>query len=96
MKLLEKGNYEPRAWKMEVECTGQGFKNNQHACHSILEVNVSDIVVRKSDLVGVGATTMYGFVCPECHCFTRVSDKYVPDELRKKQEVVMQQRESDR
>lgn len=96
MKLLEKGNYKPRAWSMEIECTGIGARNDHAACHSILEVNSADIVSRKSDLFGVGDSIIYGVKCIECGCFTRISDKHIPYELKKLQNVPNIQRESER
>lgn len=87
MKVLEKGNYKVRNWKLKAECTGEEWKNKNKPCHSILELEDGDIVKRKytdrsyhgfRDWVGVA----YGFICCECHAFTEIDEKLVPDEIK--------------
>ncbi len=77
MKVLEKENYKVRDWKLKVECTGNLWHNKNKPCHSILELEDGDIVKRE----GLGEFS-YGFICCECHCFTEIAPKLIPDEIK--------------
>lgn len=84
MKVLKKGNYKLQDWSLEVECTGNGWTNNNRPCHSILELEDGDIVKRKYQRYGCNyPSTSYGFICSECHCFTEIDESLIPKEIKK-------------
>lgn len=77
MKMLEKGNYKVKNWSIKAECTGLHWRQKRKPCHSIYELEDGDIVKRDCD-----DEFSYGFICEECHCFTEIPEKDIPDEIK--------------
>ena len=86
MEVLEHGYYKVRNWFLEVECNGEGYRNKRKPCHSILKVEDGDIVLLDcEENPSPGVTNYYhsyGFICCECSCFTAVSSRRIPEEVK--------------
>ena len=74
MKELEKKS-QLETWTMEVECTGSG---NDRPCGRYWKVNSQDIVKRYARVMDECDIDVYGFICPECHCFTEIRYNLIP------------------
>lgn len=83
MKVLEKGNYKMRDWSLQVECTGKDWSQKSKPCHSILELEDGDIVKREYGSINGDTQIAFGFICPECKCFTEIDEARIPNEVKK-------------
>ena len=82
-RKLAEGKDNPNLWKMELTCSGQGWsQGNKTPCYALWEVTALDIKRRSHKDYGGGTETYYGFVCPDCGCFTEISDKIIPHDIR--------------
>lgn len=66
-------------WTMVFKCTGDGFKNRHKPCGYNLIIEKKDIV-RMEYTENNEIKIMYGFICVNCHCFTKIDSKLVPDD----------------
>lgn len=86
---MEKLNYDD--WKFEAICTGKGDNRiDLEPCYNKYTISSEDIIVRKNreldkkSLISIiawtflGESVTYGFVCPECGCFTMIPDWKIP------------------
>lgn len=81
-KLADEKN-NPQLWKMEVTCSGKGWnQNGKCPCYALWEVTAMDIRKRTHTDYGGGTDTYYGFVCPDCGCFTEISEKDIPHDVK--------------
>ncbi len=78
MELIEKGNYKLPDWSMEARCTGKGWEQKQKPCYSKWKLEDGDIVKRKNS----DGEVYYGFICPDCHCFTQLEEKELPTNVK--------------
>lgn len=76
MKELKKAS-QFENWKLEVECTGVHNMNGGTPCGRSWELDSSDIVKRKLCVLDTNIDT-YGFICPECNCFTQLNKDHIP------------------
>ena len=84
MKVLKKGKYKVRNWSLQVECTGESWnQKGKKPCHSILKLEDGDIVKREGSCTFEGDFIAYGFICPECKCFTEIDETKIPKEIKK-------------
>ena len=67
MDIVEKGN---SSWNMEVTC--EGYRCTDYPCFSKLLISKEDIVLLHD------WRNSYGFVCPNCHQFTKIDDDSLP------------------
>ena len=67
-------------WAMLFKCTGNGFKNRHKPCNYNLVIEKNDIVKMKYFENGE-TKIMYGFICMNCHCFTKIDSKLVPNDV---------------
>ena len=91
MKLKKKGTYVDPNWSLEdVMCTGKGWEQNgKKPCYSVWDLDSADILIRKHTAYGDSyPTTYYGFICPECHCFTELDANLLPHDIRKNCKMV--------
>lgn len=82
MRIIDR-NPQNLGWEKEYFCTGKGW--NQYGrtpCHAKLAVADKDIMTRKHTDYSGDTTTYFGFVCPICRCFTEVSSKDLPYEVK--------------
>lgn len=79
MERLEKGNYKLPDWSIEARCTGEGWGQNHKPCYGNFKLVDGDIVKR---IFGEGEKC-YGFICPDCNCFTEISEKQLPYAVRR-------------
>lgn len=77
MERLEEGNYKLPDWSLEARCSGKGWQQNQKPCYGKFKLVDGDIVKRKS-----WGEMYYGFICPDCHCFTELNEKQIPNEVK--------------
>ncbi len=77
MERLEKGNYKLPNWSMEARCTGNGWGQKKKTCYGKWKLEDGDILKRVTS-----ETTYYGFICPDCHCFTELDSEKIPLEVR--------------
>lgn len=84
-KLKKKGNYVDPNWILEdVTCTGKGWdQNDKRPCYSIWDLDSGDIVKREYLTAFDETAFSYGFICPECHCFTEINEKLIPEEVKR-------------
>lgn len=84
MKVLKKGYENDKLWKTEKSCTGKGWEQegNRHPCGALLEVSALDIYYRDHNFMGRGSERYYGFICPECNCFTEIDTDRIPDYVK--------------
>lgn len=78
MERLEKGNYKLPDWSLEARCTGECWEQKQKPCYGNFKLVDGDIVKRISR-----GETCYGFICPDCNCFTEINEKQIPYDVRK-------------
>lgn len=71
MDIIKKGNF---SWKMTVTCTG--YESSDYPCFSELVVEKEDIVLLRE------YRSAYGFVCPNCHQFTKIDSTLLPYSIR--------------
>jgi len=83
MKIIDE--QEPfQDWEKEVECNGVGWRQGDKVpCGSKLIIDRDDLKLRKwfkyPDSEGVN----YGFICPNCNCFTEIPTDELDKNLRK-------------
>lgn len=86
MEVLKKGHYKLKDWFIEVDCTGEGYRNKSKPCFSTLKVEDGDIVLLDYEESGspgvVYRAHCYGFICCECNCFTEVPEHRIPEVVR--------------
>ena len=83
MKKLAQGKNNPHLWRTEATCNGKGWdQNGKNPCYALWEVTALDIRKRTHMDYGGGTDTYYGFVCPDCGCFTELSEKGIPHEVK--------------
>ncbi len=81
MKVLESGNTKSD-WNIKTQCTGKGWMQNHRPCGAKLLVEEEDIVHRKYAESYWEYGIDYGFICPECKCFTALEHELIPKEIR--------------
>lgn len=83
MKKLADAKDNPQLWKTEATCSGKGWdQSGKIPCYALWEVTAKDIKKRSHTDYGGGTDTYYGFVCPDCGCFTELPEKDIPHEVR--------------
>jgi len=83
MKKLADAKNNPDVFKIEHTCTGKGWKQGgRKPCYALWEVAAYDILKRKSMDYGGGTEISYGFICPECGCFTEIDAAKLPYEVK--------------
>ena len=80
MKVLKKGNENPKLKTMEVTCSGKGF-SNQKPCGSLLEITGLDVRTVIHHDYGGGADRYFYIICSECGAKTEISAKDLPYEM---------------
>lgn len=83
-KLKKKGNYADPNWSLEdVMCTGKGWnQNGKKPCYSVWDLDSGDIVKREYPDDFNSIAISYGFICPECHCFTQIDERLIPRSIK--------------
>ena len=81
-RVLKEASENPKLWRKEFTCTGQGWMQTAHPCGRLIEVLASDVRTRRHTDYGGGTDTYYGFYCPECGCFTEISEHKLPYEVK--------------
>ena len=77
-KILKEGNYKLPDWKIVCTCTGNGWGNRgKKPCYSTIELEDGDIFKRKCY-----DEFYYGFICPQCSCFTEIDSNLLPYEVK--------------
>ena len=71
MELIKNRN---SAWTMEVTCTG--YESSDYPCFSELIIEKEDIVFLRD------YRSAYGFICPNCHHFTKITDNLLPYSIK--------------
>lgn len=83
MKKIANGNENPNQWKIQATCTGKGWNQNHKVpCNALFELNQSDIYFRTYTDYGGGTDTYYGFICPDCGCFTELNSNDLPSYIK--------------
>lgn len=82
MRKLASASENPNIWKIEASCTGAGWQQSRTPCNALYEINATDIKKRTHTDYGGGTDTYYGFVCPDCGCFTEISESKIPYNVR--------------
>lgn len=77
MERLEEGNYQLPDWSLDVRCSGKSWGQKQRPCYGKFRLVDGDIVKR-----ACMGEMCYGFICPDCHCFTEIDEKQIPEEVR--------------
>lgn len=77
MERLEEGNYQLPDWSIEARCSGKGWEQRQKPCYGKFKLVDGDIVKRTC-----WGEVYYGFICPDCHCFTQIDEKEIPKEVK--------------
>ena len=72
MKVNEKIFY---SWSIFTKCVGQKYKS---ACRTSLEITGKEIVKKKENDFFI-----YGFICPKCGAFTKISQNLIPPEIKR-------------
>jgi len=83
MKKLADAKDNPNIFKIEQTCTGKGWdQGHRTPCFALWEISAVDIFKRKyTDMAGDTEIT-YGFLCPECGCFTELNAADLPREVK--------------
>lgn len=85
MKKLADGKNNPHIWKTQATCTGAGWdQEGKTPCYSLWEVTAMDIRSRTHTDYDGSSETYYGFVCPDCGCFTELNTEDIPYDVRSK------------
>ena len=83
MRKLADGKNNPYIFKTEQTCTGRGWdQNGRTPCYSLWEVTATDIKKRTSSDYTGDAETSYGFICPNCGCFSEIAAKDIPWDVK--------------
>ena len=79
MKRLATANENPNAFKMQATCDGRGWnQNGRRPCLALWEITANDIRMRKHTDYSGETDSYYGFVCPDCGCFTELDPREIP------------------
>jgi len=83
MKKLASVKNNPNIFKMKATCSGRGWdQNGKVPCYALWEITAADVRKRThTDMSGV-TDVYYGFVCPDCGCFTELDTNKIPSEVR--------------
>jgi hypothetical protein len=75
MKKLQTGSNNPKLWKVSATCSSNMWRPNpgQKPCGALWEVNNLDLVARTSTDISGSSDVSYGFICPDCGCFTELT-----------------------
>lgn len=84
MEMTKKGNYKLEDWSLkDIECTGESaFFKKHRPCHSKFTLHDGDIVQRYFVNDEYNREVQYGFICDECHLFTKIDSSLIPTEIR--------------
>lgn len=83
MRKLATANENPDVYKIEATCDGSGWdQEGKVPCYQRWEVCASDIYYRNHTDYGGCTDTYYGFVCPECGCFTELDNRKIPTTVK--------------
>ena len=84
MKKIIDGKNNTSKWKMNATCSGKGWEQGgKTPCQSIFELNADDIIKRNYTDMAQDTETYYGFICPDCGCFTELTTSKIPREVRR-------------
>lgn len=79
MRKLADAKENPHIFRTEQTCTGKGWnQNGKVPCYSLWEISAADIMKRTSSDYSGDTETSYGFVCPDCGCFTEIAANKLP------------------
>lgn len=83
MRKIANGNDNPNKWTMQATCTGAGWsQKGRGPCYSLFELDGRDIYKRSHTDYGGCTDTYYGFICPDCGCFTEIPKEKLPSGVR--------------
>lgn len=83
MEKLANGNENPNVWSLEASCTGEGWnQENKIPCNALFKLNQSDIYKRKYTDISGDTELFYGFICPDCGCFTELNASKIPSYVK--------------
>lgn len=89
MQMIKEGNSKLKDWSLIVKCTGNGigikWYSTHYPCYLTQFLEAGDIVKRAIYDVMYDDNTVpfrYGFICPNCHCFTEVDERLIPQEIK--------------
>ena len=83
MRKLANGNENTKKWSLEATCTGMGWDQlGKTPCNALFELNQGDIYQRKHTDYSGCTDTYYGFICPDCGCFTELKSSDIPSFVR--------------
>ena len=83
MRQIATRENNPNKWTMQATCTGNGWnQDGKSPCLALFELDAGDIYSRVHHDYGGGSDTYYGFICPNCGCFTEISDSKLPSYVR--------------
>ena len=83
MKKLANAKTNPSLWKTTSTCTGKGWiQIGTNPCYALWEIDASDILKRTHTDISGDTEAYYGFICPDCGCFTEIDVKDIPYEVR--------------
>lgn len=72
-------------FRIQVTCDGRGWNQDGHdPCYALWEATEADIYSRPHTDYGGSTDIYYGFVCPDCGCFTEINAKYLPSNVKSK------------
>lgn len=72
-------------FRIKVTCDGKGWdQDGHHPCYALWEATEADIRFRSHMDYGGTAEIYYGFVCPDCGCFTEIDAKKLPGNVKSK------------
>lgn len=70
-------------FKIKVTCDGRGWDQDGHdPCYALWEATEADIYCRSSTDYSGFTDTYYGFICPDCGCFTEIDAKKLPGRIK--------------
>lgn len=83
MRKICNGTENPNQWKIEATCTGAGWdQNRKKPCNALFELNQRDIYKRTHLDYSGDSETYYGFICPDCGCFTELKENNIPSYVK--------------
>lgn len=72
-------------FKIKVTCDGNGWDQDDHdPCYALWEATEADIYRRSHTDISECTDTYYGFICPDCGCFTELDAKKLPSRVKSK------------
>lgn len=70
-------------WTLEVDCTGKNWnQEGKVPCGSTLEIDTNDLIKREWFKYPDDGGFDYGFICPVCGCFTKITEKHLTEDLK--------------